>query len=381
MNLSLLNSEKRTYYCEGITFLRGIACLYVICCHLFCSWYKIATGVDSVIGKILRYMVCFTQPVSETNAGVIFFIVLSGYCIHRSRSLETLSKENIRSFYFKRTARIAPVMWGGVIIGILCYLASFNNNLTEALTATYHISFLRIVLRISGINALIPFGYERTYLGNAPLTTVLVEVYLYLLYPVILYLDSKGRIIWKIVYVILWSMSLYVVIISDNFFLWWENSAFFSFFPFWYIGALANTRNKKNSLGNCYVCLFYIILFIPFQIGISRSVLILLSEIRKIIFAIIWARVIRWIDNNFKSICFPTFGIMDVGKISYSLYAVHGPFLIWLLGMKMDITTICFVLIILGALFYNFIEKKLCCIILLKYNECKSYKGKINRGE
>ncbi len=72
---------------------------------------------------------------------------------------------------------------------------------------------------------------------------------------------------------------------------------------------------------------------------------------------------------------------MDVGKISYSLYAVHGPFLIWLLGMKMDITTICFVLIILGVLFYNFIEKKLCCIILLKYNECKSYKGKINRGE
>lgn len=356
MYQSLLETESRIYRCEGITWLRGIACLYVVSCHLF-PWYSYAAGLNSILGDIIGTIGRITQPIGETNAGVIFFIVLSGYCIHRSKGLTDLTKDDIILFYKKRVARILPVLGGGIFIGIILYLLSFDSQTTCNLTATNEISFKYILVRLGGINVFIPWGYEKTYLGNAPLATVFAELFLYFLYPLILFLDKKMCKRWKVGYVFLWGGVFLFVLLENDFRTWWENISIFCFFPYWYIGALSNKKVKDGFQCTKFLAL-YALLFIPFKLDITFSILCIISEVRKIIFAFFCGNMICLIDTKMKTIVFPTFGVMDIGKISFSLYVIHGPVLIWLLGKEIDIITILFIMLIVSIIFFYIFEKE-----------------------
>ena len=203
MQYILTKTDKKHGKSEGIVLLRGIVCVYIVACHLFGGWYQSAERGFSYITKFLTLLAHVSQPIAETNAGVIFFIVLSGYCIHRNGFSE-VNKDNVIYFYKKRLARILPVFISSLIIGIILWKYTFNNYITNTLTVTNAFSPMAAMMRIIGINTLIPWRYQQTFLGNAPLCTVIVETYIYIFYPIICKLDERYCVKWKIAFFVLW---------------------------------------------------------------------------------------------------------------------------------------------------------------------------------
>lgn len=149
MNKSFFDgTKKQTFHSDNITILRGIACLYIFFCH-FLAWENYV-GNESIVWNVFCILTKITQPKGETNIGVILFVVLSGYCIHRNNSL----KNGIVSFYLKRFIRVYPVFFIATFLGIVLMLLSHNYELTCTLTESkiYYINFKSVFLRITGLN-------------------------------------------------------------------------------------------------------------------------------------------------------------------------------------------------------------------------------------
>lgn len=352
--ITLSGTEGCTGRSTGIVFLRGIICIYIILCHI-AGWYKFSYGVGMTLKKIVGIVEKITQPLSETNPGVIFFIVLSGYCIHRNLPLKKSSTVN---FIVKRICRLVPVFLAGTILGYLLWRGGTNRELVELLSSTeeYQISFKNLILRITGINAIIPFCYTSTYFGNAALCTVIVDLYLCLLYPILVKVDS---LLSKLVFVLIW-MAVFVFS-SFHEFVWWNNISIVSFLPFFYLGAIENHDEIVDDKRlNFVIFIVYVSTSFLFNKGIFAPVLRMISEIRKLLLAFLFAKLIKWTDKKrHLDDVEITFGLYDIGKISYSLYAIHGPLIIFLMQLKTDILSIVFILLFSAYIVYLLVENKL----------------------
>ena len=357
MKLTLIGTEKRDYRSDGITLLRGIACIYVFCCHLFGGW----SDYVGWISDIAKGMTKFTQPVPETNIGVIFFIVLSGYCIQR-KGIDWHSKSEILGYYKKRLVRILPVLLASILLGIVLWYVSFDKEFTSRLTMTHRISTIQILMKVTGINAIMPFGYFGTYLGNAALVTVAVELYLYLIYPFVLFLDEAHPFLWKVIFFVIWAAVLLSVVHYGKV-NWWENICLINFIPMWYLGGCANHHNVRR-IWLVPLIITYGLLFIPYRNSMINSEigLLLLSELRKYIIVLVFIVCIECMDKK-ESINMMTFGIYDIGKISYSLYAVHAPIIIFLIGARVDLISVIVLTVAVGVIWYEIFEVRISKLI------------------
>lgn len=357
MNFSLIDTQIRKYRSERLDLIRGIACLYIIAGHV-AGW----TGSAGWFFKFVRICTSFTQPGGETNAGVILFIVLSGYCIHRNR-LECLTNKSVIDFYRKRIVRIMPLFLFGTIIGVLFWMLSFNADITSRCTATYAISLRAILLKITGINVIIPFAYSDTYLGNAPLVTVEVLLYLYAAYPLILLLEENFRRIWKVLFGLLWAL-VFLLSFKNGYYNWWNNACVISFLPFWYMGGVSNNHKNKGNL--CAKLTISVLLYIVLYIllisvdggNFDITILYLIAESRKLIMGFIFANIIEFFDVE-KPVKIMTFGLKDIGSISFSLYAVHAPVAIFFIAAGADVMTVLIGIFLSGTVCYILVEKKL----------------------
>lgn len=342
---------------RGIELLRGIFCLWVLFAHLI-PWTQFVQGnftIPSFISRSLTYLVTLFQSNGETHPAVIGFIVLSGYCIHRSGLRR--DKLDIRTYCLRRIFRIYPVYFLATAFGCICYFysASIDLKVTQNISGTETISPLNVFIKIAGLSALIPNLHQSTFLGNAPLHTVMVEIWLYMVYPLFMLLMMKRnseRSLWLIILTV-WIAGVVGLTMFPRFHSWWHNGSLFGFLILWWIGAkCVDAKFSSKIFAFKYVFFFaWIILSALLFYEISHCVFVV--ELRKVVFAACCGMFIFKIDNlNDHFIRF----ISWIGKPSYSIYALHAPFVhLLLIGGFSWITTAVFSVLI-GFISYRFYE-------------------------
>ncbi len=207
--------------------------MYVIFVHVV-PWTTVAQGSESVALPFQWFanaMVGLFQPHLETNPAVLMFIVLSGYCIQKS----WMNNPDARSFFVRRAFRILPVFLLGISLGIVGFLfARSISPLAELLSGTKSIDSGCVIAKTTALAALTPSFHPCSYVGNAPLLAVMVEMTLYAAFPLLLWFGRK-------VTVAACAACLVVGVIisargSAGLFNWWQNSSFYGFLPYWWIG-------------------------------------------------------------------------------------------------------------------------------------------------
>jgi peptidoglycan/LPS O-acetylase OafA/YrhL len=299
----------------GIDALRGALSFWVIFVHVV-PWAEISQGSDAVLVPVQSFAKAASvifQPHGETNPAVLMFIVLSGYCIQKS----WMNNPDMRNFFIRRAFRIVPVFVLGIALGIFGFqFARSISPVTELLSGTKSIELICVLAKASALAALLPAFHPCTYIGNAPLLTVMVEMTLYAAFPLLLW---TGR---KVIVAACAGCLLVGVIIAargSGLFDWWQNSSLYGFLPYWWIGAaFAMLKQPPSRRFLIWAVVAWAALTLFCQIDKSA----LFSEIRKIPFSLLTGVAIMALERT----SMPKLTSL-IGRAGYSIYALHAPIL------------------------------------------------------
>lgn len=305
----MLDIEKRYWRCSWLDLLRTFLALYVVFAHAV-PWAASLHGDHGVAGLVSDWLNHFAQPISETNLAVLAFIVLSGYCIHRSGLGDGLSH-----FATRRAFRILPVYVAASILGVLVFLAvvPFYPSV-KLLSGTESISGGCILAKLSTLGAISPSLGRCAFEGNAPLRTVAAEIWLYAAYPVgLLIIRRYGEgALWLLLAAIAIVGSAYAANTSAT--NWWHNDSFAGFLLYWWLGAKALDRR--------FVPLLWIVA--PFALAawitLSGDQSAFAVELRQLSVALMIAAALPLIDRPRESRATEI-----LGRAGYSIYAFHAP--------------------------------------------------------
>lgn len=356
-----MNIPKRNNVNQEIVCLRGLACLFIFLQHLF-GWFFVSQGSVLGIGYITSFLGKLLQPLGDTNPGVIFFITLSGYCIHRN-GLRDLDGKSIKNFYLKRVVRIYPLFLVGNFAGILFWAISRNREYTNICSATDVILIKNIIYKIMGIGVFTPYNYKESYCGNAPLITISIILTLYLLYPVFLRIQSYQIVLFvSVLYII--NLAYTLNINRPDMYTWYYNASIISFMPIWWIGVYftGKVKCRREILSGSLVYLSIVFITALFYECVDDTALFFMSEVKRIALAVAFSALIRQsdkMDMEEKRGKSRSAILLLCGRISFSVYCIHAPVIIFLLSMKMDLLTIIVICVMSALGIYIFIEQKL----------------------
>jgi len=347
---------------------RAILALWVIFSHLilWCIWAQGADSVNPDIVLFLDNLRFIFQPLNELHPAVLCFIVLSGYCIHRGGI--RFNNFNLKEYLIRRSFRILPIYILAIMVGIttfLLFMNHVNSSLTYDMTSTPKISFLGVLGRFTTFSAFIPGYYHKTLLGNGPLNTVMVEIILYLLYPLVMrfiypkYRDLHFIFILGFVF-LLGLVFIFYFNAKGSCYTWYQNSSVYGFFVYWWIGAFFISPSVRNHLKLIIVLslimwsvLTYILLN-PTFISEAIEFKLIIAELRKLSFAFICGVLITMLDRGkVKFVSIPEY----LGKASYSLYALHAPITYSLCILGVNWWAIIIENIVIALIVYTFYEK------------------------
>lgn len=325
-----------------ITFTRFVAAMAIVISHfnkdLFL--YKI-----KYIGEIFL----------RANVGVSYFFILSGFIMiiayHRKEKIGYLD------FYRNRVARIYPLY----IVGLLLYFIMRYSDF----------SFNKTFLYLLGVQSWIP---GKALILNFPGWSISVEFLFYLIFPWLYnFLYSKGnKSIW-IIAILIWIGTQ----VFSNLYIHspayrgphTDSHEFLHYFPLWHInefliGNLAGLFFVKNHKERNYDLAVAVLL-----IAVILSLIFIPLNFHNGLMAILFVPVIYLISCN-NGIITSFFSIKPLeflGEISYAIYIIHIPVLyilrsfLWDYFQMSQSNTIFWiyilVLIIVSAIFYQFIEK------------------------
>lgn len=352
----MLDTPLTNKHSPGIELLRGVFCLWVLFAHLV-QWTQIVQGMHAISENLswgMSKLILIFQSSGETHPAVIGFVVLSGFCIHRNGLRN--SHYDIKNYALRRIFRILPVFVAANLLGIIYYSlsSSWNKDLVRDLTLTNDISIPYVAAKLSGISAFIPSLHENTFQGNAPLHTVMVEMWLYVAYPILfkLMLHKKSeRPLWLIVLTV-WLCGVIGMKVFPWLLPWWNNGSFLGFLLFWWIGAKCISDNFVKKITSFIYPLMGIWILLTLVIVMNWSHSALLLEMRKALLALFFGIFF----NKIQSINSLAFKFAWIGKPSYSLYAIHAPCsqLLLLLGLGFAPTVA--ITLGIGFIMFNFYE-------------------------
>lgn len=358
INHSLLGAPIYKNYSSGIDFLRAILALWVVIAHIF-PWANYVTGVieNVLLSNLLNLLSKIFQPAGETHPAVLGFIVLSGYCIHRSGARDG-KKFDFFKYGVRRAFRIYPVYFLATFIGILFYNLSSDIFASKAvnLTGTKEINFFCVVGKLFGISAFIPSLHYCSFQGNAPLTTVMVEIWLYVVYGLVIFFiprfasEKQVRIFILSIYL----ASLITVVVYPEMKGWWHNGSIFSFLILWWIGAYFVM--EENISQSTFFIVFSVWIFSTVFIIFLKYNSLLIIEFRKILFAFLFASFTKWMDDNPR--WWQKLG-KHIGAAGYSIYAFHAPLIIYSLLAFGSLKFSLIVSLVVAAVLYCLFEKPL----------------------
>jgi peptidoglycan/LPS O-acetylase OafA/YrhL len=216
-----------------IDVFRGIAALTVAAFHTReITWIGISSfwhqyGLQAAPNVVVGYL---TFPLVWGSIGVPIFFVLSGYCIHRTQAFARTGKNTFKfsptNFLIRRFFRIYPVLFGALLVTLLCDTLSrhyFPNSYKLGDTSIG--AFVANLLSLQGI-------VSKPYGSNIALWTLSIEVQFYLVYPILLVLMFRlGKL------KTLWLLTI-INVISYFTLERYGYQVFLSYYVSWYLGAL-----------------------------------------------------------------------------------------------------------------------------------------------
>jgi peptidoglycan/LPS O-acetylase OafA/YrhL len=353
--LSVPVSRERA---EGIDAIRAACALWVLFGHLF-PWSLFAAPDDHApIAKLgAASMSAFArlfQPFAETNPAVLIFIVLSGYCIHRNglRSDDA----DFRTYARKRAFRIVPVYVAAALAGFLCHFTAvgIDPKVGMALTGTREITAFGVFLKFTGLPALVPSWHVASFQGNAPLNTVMVEIWLYAVYAIVLAIAIRtGTVKWIAAFVgCAWCAGLVAVSRNPEWVGWWHNGSLVGFLAPWWIGAMAVSYKVRSREFIVFGMVAWLALTVA--VNLTSSPALLLVELRKLAFCVACAGLVVASDRRLGGIFLPA---AFVGRAGYSIYAFHAPLLVIMLVLGIPWWLAAALVIAFGVLAHLFFEK------------------------
>jgi len=331
-----------------IDFFRGFAALSVFISH-FLGWVSVDQSTYIVFKRGFESAMKLFQQSGEGHPGVICFIVLSGFCIHlpyRSKKLEGIQpKKEIRKFFIRRFMRIFPLFLLASLLGIALIILTDGSpvqTLTEQFSGSTRadITWQNILLKLSTLAEFRVSGYPQTYLGNAPLASVVTEIWLYICYPFFFYvLRKKGWGNLLLLTLLLYSIFplIYLYLGREPGYSWWLFSIF-NYYILWTWGAylcevtfdvIKIDRKKIYSIWwisilGYFLCLVLLYAFHWHLIKYVRMLLLagafgsMLSILIHPAYRPDFLKLPTIVRPVYRAICY-------LGDFSYSLYAIHAP--------------------------------------------------------
>jgi peptidoglycan/LPS O-acetylase OafA/YrhL len=338
----ILNPPKISGRSEGIDLMRGVCALAVLLFAHIIFWSDVVhQDVPPNLLSVGRALIFIFQKHGELNPFVLAFVVLSGYCIHRNG---LRSRAGIRQFLIRRFFRIVPVFFLATILGIYLFGVSINVDarLAIILTGTSEIKGECLAAKLLLIPALLPVAHPCDFLGNAPSLTVMAELVLYIFYALLFWKTSH----YWLQSVLIISLIVGIIVSANNIkypilYNWWQNSSALAFLPYWWAGAAAIVPDYRKLIKKNSIRIFCAWLIFSFIANIADSAIA--AELRKIVFAILIAGLIIRLEET----SIPVNPLSMLGRVGYSLYAIHAPlcvmFLLWGLGwwQTLFVTVVC----------------------------------------
>lgn len=267
--------------------------------------------------------------------GVDIFFVISGFFI-TSILDQKLDKEKIKKFILSRIKRIIPNLF------LICFLIFFLSVklLPNYILENLYINFLSSIFGFANINFTIQSG---DYFGPSSSTnpflhiwSLSVEKHFYLIFLLIFILFNSFLKEFKIYFIIILTLISFLLsldISKINHFYYFTPIRIFEFG----IGCLAYLfyNDKKLEYQN-YLSLFAILIFIVSMVFIEKNVGI---PGYQIIFPCLAIAIILVTPNSLFNNFINSNSLSYLGKISFLIYLVHWPIIIFT-GFYYEITTI-----------------------------------------
>lgn len=345
---------------QGIDALRAFLSLWVLFVHVIPWAYTIqgSKTLPPFLYEANVWLIRLFQPTGETNPAVLAFIVLSGYCIHRSNS--RLTAEQVKPYAIRRFFRIAPIYLLAIVVGVVGFTLAYSlaPDSAQMLSGTRHISAGALAAKLAGLSTLFPPLNQSTFQGNAPLHTVMAEGWLYLAYPLLLLGVERAfgtRALW-LTLLGSWLLGILTVSLVPDWKSWWHNGSLLGFLLYWWMGAKGVDSSLpdwcRRYLG--WIGALWLSLSVP--LVLKWADWLWLVEIRKVLFALVILAIIVALDKSRHSLWGK---VAPVGVAGYSIYALHAPIaytliiagLPWWISLSLPV--------IAGMLAFRFIEDPL----------------------
>lgn len=354
----MLDAPFSTRRSQLIDLVRAVLAIWVVLAHLV-PWASLAQGSGAINGALswlMQGLLWIFQPNNETHPAVLCFIVLSGYCIHRNGLRRT--GPDVAGYAIRRVLRIYPVYLVATTVGIVCFLiATFvAPALGQELSGTANLSWGCLLAKLSLVNSVDPNLLYCVYQGNAPLNTVMVEMCLYALYPVLLLLVARrfGERILAGLVILTWIVGIILISANPAQAYWWNHASLAGFLIYWWMGA----KFLDPRFAAWVARYWYLVL--ASWLALSAAILghvvdgVIFSELRKVAQGLMFGMLVVWIDSLRTTL--PWFADR-VGKAGYSIYAFHAPVVYTLLILNVPWRLVFIAALAAGAIGYSAIER------------------------
>lgn len=361
------NMESNHAHLYKMDVLRGLAIIAVFVLHVYMGY--LGSNIEVVLeagenfvnlsGKPWHLILLTITPLGYGWTGVQLFLIISGFLIHLSYLRANGSKFSFKKFYLRRFFRIYPPYF--VLLLFLAF--EYNSNVLQSQE-----SLLDLVAHVFMVHNL----KDITFLSfNGPFWSLALEVQLYLIYPLFLFIRKKAGI-QKTIYLLFFLYFFFTLFLYfypiPNYFLASQNFVFKSWIV-WGLGAfLAERYHHKQRLFDVSGKVLIVLLMLVSLVKMS----IYTIKVSDLLWSMFYIALVNYYLNlKREQPMLWEKALMDIGESSYSFYLVHEPMLpifvhtVSILGISLthpmfhvlDAFVIFFIVYIFSKGYYHTLEK------------------------
>lgn len=323
-------SEVQSSRFEVVDALRGIAAFAVLVYHAraeFTMGASVAIATDNWWLDPTKLFCVLLTPFSFGFLGVDLFFVLSGFCIHyKPAQLNHVTEWNQRwgTFFWRRFVRLYPTYICSLILAYILYVlgAIFIPDTVK----DFDTSLWTLLGNLVFLEGLV----TRCFAGNTVLWTLVIEVQLYLLYPLFFVARRRFGIAVTTIFAFLISLAVAIFLEFDQnrrVFVYWQGGGpvVLKYWFSWILGAVCAEivlfHQKLVPRLLCSMAIPSLLMSVVlFRLGLNETA----SLFNGIAMAAILLFCTAYSNTAHNSIWFWR-PFAYLGIISYSLYIIHRP--------------------------------------------------------